>query len=112
MYDGPNDKGQQVFTWVASTNTTTFSGDLSPGIKYLWQNGFVPENNFLGVVQFGTETLHATEYVTFTASNIGINVTMGTTGAAKKSMGISRRKGKGNGILILAGLMLGGILLC
>lgn len=100
MYNGPNNNGQQVFTWVASTNTTSFSGDLSPGIKYLWQNDLIPEKNFLGVVQFGTETLHATEYVTFTASNVGIDV---TTGAATKSQGMRARKG--NGLLALAGLM-------
>jgi len=35
LYFAANGVGQQVFTWVAADNTTTFAGDLSPLIRKL-----------------------------------------------------------------------------
>ena len=78
LYNGANDNGQHVFSWVADKNMTSFNGDLSPSIEYLWRHGLIRANNYLGILQFGTETLHATSNVTFTASKVDMDIVMGT----------------------------------
>ncbi|KAH6718717.1 concanavalin A-like lectin/glucanase domain-containing protein, partial [Leptodontidium sp. MPI-SDFR-AT-0119] len=74
LYTGTNTLNQHVFSWVPTKNTTSFTGDLAVGIHYLSENNLLPGDNYLGVVQFGTETFFAEEYVTFTAAGISVDV--------------------------------------
>ena len=69
LTSGPNQSSQTVFTWLASTNTTLPSPpsvDISELLYYLFQNSLLPSGNiYLGSVQFGSETFHSTENVSF-----------------------------------------------
>lgn len=78
LYQGPNDNGQQVFSWVAKSNQTVFEGDISPLVHYLWRNGLVLASNYIGVIQVGTEQKHATSNVSFFMGDFNISATEGT----------------------------------
>ncbi|KAF2023998.1 concanavalin A-like lectin/glucanase [Setomelanomma holmii] len=82
LYQGPNDNGQYVFSWVADKNITDFDADISPLIHYLWRNGMVLASNYVGVVQLGTEQKHATSNVTFSMDAFALSATRGTPKAA------------------------------
>jgi xyloglucan-specific endo-beta-1,4-glucanase len=85
LYQGPNGVGQTVFTCLAADNITTFNQDISPLFTYLTKNNLIPSTTYLGIVQFGTETFHATSNVTFSASNFNMKIVQG----AKKSLAIA-----------------------
>ncbi|KAF2134356.1 glycoside hydrolase family 12 protein [Dothidotthia symphoricarpi CBS 119687] len=82
LYQGANDNGQQVFSWLSNSNKTEFEGDLSPLVHYLWRHGFVLAANYIGVIQFGTEQKHATSNITFSVDEFSIGATRGTPKAA------------------------------
>jgi xyloglucan-specific endo-beta-1,4-glucanase len=77
LYTGPNGNGQFVYSWLASTNITNFNRDISPLLHYLWRNLSVAETNYLGIVQYGTETFHSTSNVTFSAQDFNFTVEKG-----------------------------------
>ncbi len=77
LYTGPNGAGQTVFSWLAQTNLTSFHNDISPLFNYLVDHNLLPTSAYLGSVQFGTETFHATANVTFTASNFALDLEKG-----------------------------------
>ncbi|KAF2830177.1 concanavalin A-like lectin/glucanase [Ophiobolus disseminans] len=77
LYQGPNDNGQHVFSWVAGSNRTEFEGDISPLLHYLWRKGLILATNYIGVIQFGTEQKYATSNVTFSVDSFAINATKG-----------------------------------
>jgi xyloglucan-specific endo-beta-1,4-glucanase len=66
-----------VFSWLAQTNLTSFHNDISPLFNYLVDHNLLPTSAYLGSVQFGTETFHATSNVTFTASNFALDLEKG-----------------------------------
>jgi Glycosyl hydrolase family 12 len=66
-----------VYSWLASSNITSFNDDISPLFTYLTNNNLLPNTTYLGIVQFGTETFHATSNVTFSASNYNLTVVKG-----------------------------------
>lgn len=82
LYQGPNDNGQYVFSWVADANMTDFDADISPLIHYLWRHGMVLAANYVGVVQFGTEQKHATSNLTFSVDDFAMSATRGMPKAA------------------------------
>jgi len=82
LYQGSNDNGQHVFTWVASSNQTVFDGDVSPLVHYLWRNGLVLAANYIGVIQLGTEQKHATSNVSFFMGDFALSATRGTPKAS------------------------------
>lgn len=51
--------------------------DISPLLHYLWQSKKISEANFLGIVQFGTETFHSSENVTFSTNNFNLSLASG-----------------------------------
>jgi hypothetical protein len=65
LYTGSNANGQVVYTWVANRTLTTFDMDLAPLLGFLWYNGMLPVDVYLGTVQFGTETFSAVNPVNF-----------------------------------------------
>lgn len=74
LYHGNNTQGQTVFSWLPENNLTHTSGDFSPLVHYLWQFNFMPQNVYLGTIQFGTETFHATSEVLFSAGNYSLSI--------------------------------------
>jgi hypothetical protein len=77
LYQGQNQRGTDVFTWVANTDKTSFAGDISPLLQYLWRNGLVSAGSYLGLVGFGSEAYHSRGHVTFSASGYAIDVLTG-----------------------------------
>ncbi|KEF58945.1 uncharacterized protein A1O9_03788 [Exophiala aquamarina CBS 119918] len=74
LYHGNNTQGQTVCSWLPENNLTHTSGDFSPLVHYLWQFNFMPQNIYLGTIQFGTETFHATSEVSFSAGNYSLSI--------------------------------------
>ncbi|KAL2437155.1 hypothetical protein ABEF95_016617 [Exophiala dermatitidis] len=79
LFHGTNDQNQTVFSWLAETNLTTTgnasSTDFSPLVHYLWQFDFMPADLYLGTVQFGTETYHASpDEVLFRATDYSLGL--------------------------------------
>jgi xyloglucan-specific endo-beta-1,4-glucanase len=78
LYSGANSAGQTVYSWLAASNITSFNANVAPLIHALWQKNFIPQSIYLGTFQFGTETFHATDNVTFSASDYYFNILQGT----------------------------------
>jgi len=75
LYNGVNSAGQQVFTWVASQNTTQFNGDVSPLIKQLSTiTGGPTDQTYLGYYAFGSEVFYATGNMTLSVPKMGLEV--------------------------------------
>lgn len=81
LYQGFNNNGQEVFSWLPEKNFTAVDSDFSPLIHYLWQFDLLGPNVYLGSVAFGTETWFAYEKTIFSTSNYLLNVTTNSTGA-------------------------------
>ena len=64
-----------MFSWLSPNNITDFNEDISPLLQYLYKNDLVPASLYLGAVQFGSETFHATSNVTFSVNDFSINMT-------------------------------------
>lgn len=77
LYMGQNSNGQYVYSWLAPGNIYDFNEDISLLLHYLWRHKYIDESNFLGTVQFGTETFHSTSNVTFSTQNFNLSVHSG-----------------------------------
>ncbi|KAK0718525.1 concanavalin A-like lectin/glucanase domain-containing protein [Lasiosphaeria miniovina] len=77
LYEGRNGRGTDVFTWVAATNETGFTADISPLLQYLWRNGLVSADSNVGLVSFGSEAYHSRGNVTFSASRFDMHLVTG-----------------------------------
>lgn len=86
LYQGSNDNGQYVFSWVAKSAQTVFDGDISPLVHYLWRNGLVLAANYVGVIQVGTEQKYATSNVSFFMGDFAISATEGTPKEARSTV--------------------------
>jgi len=58
---------------------TSIGADLSPLIHYLWRKEYLGGDMYVGLAQFGSEAVHSAEghNVTFSATNINMDVTRG-----------------------------------
>lgn len=67
LYSGFNQQGQKqaVFSWVPEANQNGLQADLWELVTYLVNAGNLTSDMYLGLIQFGTETVHATQNVTF-----------------------------------------------
>ncbi|KAJ5093507.1 hypothetical protein N7456_009368 [Penicillium angulare] len=80
LYKGPRTAGsttQYVLTWVAATNTDSFKGDIFPLVTNLTSLGgdnYPNNTDYMGILQFGTETYSADSNVTFAVSDLAIDV--------------------------------------
>ncbi|CAP68354.1 uncharacterized protein PODANS_7_3370 [Podospora anserina S mat+] len=79
LYYGKNQRGTNVFSWVAEGNALSFSAEVSPLLQYLWREGLVSAGSFVGVVAFGSEAFRSVENVTFSATDFDMVL---DTGAA------------------------------
>ncbi|KAH9207041.1 concanavalin A-like lectin/glucanase domain-containing protein [Leptodontidium sp. 2 PMI_412] len=85
LYSGPNTNGQFVYSWLGYTNITDFDEDISPLLHYLWRHKLIDDTNYLGIVQFGTETFHATSNVEFSAYDYNLSIAAGTPSEEKSA---------------------------
>jgi hypothetical protein len=75
LYYGTNGVGQNVFTWLASDNTTSFQGDVSPLITRLANVPGGPTGvTYLGYVAFGTEIFYAGQNMTFSVPKMALAI--------------------------------------
>ena len=75
LYDGENaSTKQKVFTWLAEGNTTDFTGDIAPLIQQLVTYGGPTSSDHLGYIAFGSEALLSTSTVTFSVSELSVDV--------------------------------------
>jgi hypothetical protein len=81
LYQGFNNNGQNVFSWLPENNVTKVDSDFSPLLHYLWQFSLISPDVYLGSVAFGTETFFAYEKTIFSASDYLLNVTVNSTQA-------------------------------
>ncbi|KAK0737176.1 concanavalin A-like lectin/glucanase domain-containing protein [Apiosordaria backusii] len=79
LYYGQNQRGTNVFSWVAAENAPSFSAEVSPLLQYLWREGLVSAGSFVGVVAFGSEAFRSVDNVTFSATDFEMHL---DTGAA------------------------------
>lgn len=78
LYSGPNGMGQYVYSWLSTGNVTDFNEDISPLLHFLSDYNIIPSDNYLGSVQYGSETFHSTANITFSTSNFNLSVSQGT----------------------------------
>ena len=105
LFVGHNQQYQKqlVYSWVpAQGNLDSVSADVFPLVRYLYGLGNVTEDYYLGLVQFGSETVHATQNVTFDVQHASMSLdvvsstarptkTRGPGGATASSKGAAGR---------------------
>jgi len=85
LYVGQNAALQNVFSWVAETPVTTFSGDIGPLFNIILNLSTMPGfaslgvnipsfNDYLGYVGFGTQAFNSEGHVTFFVPNLNIDL--------------------------------------
>lgn len=77
LYPGLNSRGTSVFTWVSPSDETSFDEDILPLLQYLLLNELVSADTRLGLVEFGSETYHSEDNVTFSAGDYTMEVWTG-----------------------------------
>ncbi|KAI5196617.1 concanavalin A-like lectin/glucanase [Aureobasidium subglaciale] len=67
LYSGFNQQYQKqaVYSWVPSENQQGIQADLWELVTYLIPRSNITSDMYIGLIQFGTETVHATSNVTF-----------------------------------------------
>jgi hypothetical protein len=66
-----------VLSWVATTPTNTFKGDLKPLLDTIFalNNANYPQkSDYLGYLAFGQEAYSSTKNVTFSVPSLTVNV--------------------------------------
>lgn len=76
---------QTVYSWVPTENVDKIEGDLMELLDIVVQSGNLTSDLYLGVVQFGTETVHATENVTSEFKSIYMDLGVKSAKATPKT---------------------------
>lgn len=75
LYYGTNGVGQNVFTWLAAENTTSFQGDVKQLITQLSTvPGGPTGQTYLGYFAFGSEIFYAGGNMTFSVPKLSLSV--------------------------------------
>jgi len=75
LYYGQNGASQHTFTWVATENTTSFTGHIDPLITSLSQLANGPSMaSYIGYYAFGSEILYAATNMTFSVQKLDLEV--------------------------------------
>lgn len=75
LFSGDNDAGQTVHSWLAHSNVSDFTADVTPLLTYLTDHALIESDAYMGILQFGSETFHSTANVTFDVTSFDLNVT-------------------------------------
>lgn len=78
LYYGKNTQQQNVITYISSTTTETFNGDLQELLTLpdagITASEFPAQTDYLGHFSFGSEAFYCTKNVTFHVSNFAIDM--------------------------------------
>lgn len=77
LYEGKNDNGQYVLSWVPETIVEKFTGDIYPLITDLYNlegSSYPAKDDYLGSLSFGTEAYSVDKNVTFWAEQYKIDI--------------------------------------
>ncbi|WPA98044.1 uncharacterized protein RHO25_002655 [Cercospora beticola] len=85
LYNGTNSRGQLVYSWVADQTSPTFDLDFAPLLNYLQRREGIPEDVYVGTVQFGSETFYSDSPMNFSVSSFEAEVERGTPAADSDS---------------------------
>ncbi|KAK0622590.1 concanavalin A-like lectin/glucanase domain-containing protein, partial [Immersiella caudata] len=77
LYKGQNQRGTDVFTWVAASSVPSFAAEVSPLLQSLWRNNLISPSSHIGLVEFGSEAFHSLDNVTFSAADFAIHLLPG-----------------------------------
>ena len=58
-----------MYSWVTNQTLTTFGLDFAPLFGYLWKEEGIPDDVYLGTVQFGSETFSSDSQMNFSVSS-------------------------------------------
>ncbi|KKA27203.1 hypothetical protein TD95_002094 [Thielaviopsis punctulata] len=77
LYGGTNSLSQKVLTWMPASPVTKFDGDLMSLVnKTLSLTGemYPSSSDYLGYLAIGSETYYSNDFVTFTVSDLAIDL--------------------------------------
>ncbi|ESZ94303.1 hypothetical protein SBOR_5299 [Sclerotinia borealis F-4128] len=76
LFSGHNQQGQKqaVFSWVPTVYQQSIDADISELVKELVTLGNITADMYLGLIQFGSETVHATEPVELQMKDIEMSL--------------------------------------
>ncbi|KAM7184384.1 Concanavalin A-like lectin/glucanase domain containing protein [Naviculisporaceae sp. PSN 640] len=77
LYQGRNERGTHVFSWVSNTTRTNFESEVSPLLQYLWKNELISGDTNIGLVSFGTEAFISSGNITFSATDFRMSLEAG-----------------------------------
>ncbi|KAF6829120.1 glycosyl transferase [Colletotrichum plurivorum] len=82
-----NQRDQKVFTWVTrdGSDVNEFDADVAPLFKYVLESGEIDKESWLGLVEFGSETWHSPDNITFSAANFAMELDNGDDGSGSGS---------------------------
>ncbi|KAK0610866.1 concanavalin A-like lectin/glucanase domain-containing protein [Immersiella caudata] len=79
LFQGSGPRGQNVLSWMPNTNKTLFDHDVTPLVRYLWENKLVPRDAHVGTVSLGMESFYSTDPITFSAHNLSLAINSGAS---------------------------------
>lgn len=104
LFVGQNQQGQKqtVYSWVPTTNLDSISADLSELTRLITASGNISDSTYLGVIQFGSETVHSPQNITFEVKSaymdLEVNSAKPTTSTSSASA-TSTSKGLANAMM-------------
>ncbi|KAF1348177.1 concanavalin A-like lectin/glucanase domain-containing protein [Delphinella strobiligena] len=106
LFVGQNQQGQKqtVYSWVPTSNLDSIEIDVYDLIQMVISAGNITDTMYLGVIQFGTETVHATSNVTTEFKSIYMDLEVNSakptpTSSKGSSSATSTSKGGAMGLM-------------
>ncbi|PQE30280.1 glycosyl transferase protein [Rutstroemia sp. NJR-2017a WRK4] len=99
LFTGRNQQGQKqlVFSWVPVVYQESVDADVFELVEELVRIGNVTSEMYLGLVQFGSETVHATEPVELQVKDVQMSMGVSSSRTASpSSTSTSKSKGAGD----------------
>lgn len=95
LFSGFNQQGQKqaVFSWVPKVYQETIDMDVSELLNELVRIGNITDDLYLGILQFGSETVHAAEPVEFQMKDIKMSIGVSSTQTASPTAKTTSSKG-------------------
>jgi xyloglucan-specific endo-beta-1,4-glucanase len=98
LFTGRNQQGQKqlVFSWVPTVYQESVDADVFELVTELIRIGNVTDDMYLGLIQFGSETVHATEPVQLEVKDVQMSIGVSSSRTASPTA-TSTSKSKGAG---------------
>lgn len=87
LFSGHNQQGQKqaVFSWVPTVYQESIDADVFELVKELVTIGNITDDMYLGLIQFGSETVHASEPVALQMKDIEMSIGVSSSRTAAAS---------------------------